>query len=91
MVFHQLANDFDYMFQSKAKDMTPEEASLQENVNHYFTAVNLMVLALLLCLLDVHWVSMGSGLTVFCLIQTVQVYRRFNAIFIDFFVTAIIV
>jgi hypothetical protein len=57
------------MFQPTAKALTLEEAITQGNRNHFFTGVNLMALSLILCLLDVHWLMMGSGLTVFCMIQ----------------------
>ena len=66
--------------------MTQEQIIVQDNVNYFFTAVNIFVVVINLLLLDIHWMIMGSGLTLFFAAQTVLVYHRFNNIFIDYLV-----
>jgi hypothetical protein len=70
--------------------MTEQEVIVQTNIEHFFTAVNIFVVVINLLLLDIHWMIMGSGLSLFFAAQTVLVYNRFNNIFIDYIVVAMI-
>ena len=78
------------MFQPPNSDRTDEEIVIQDNVSHFLTGMNLLVVTLVLQLLDIHWIMMGSQLTLFIVVQTGIVYNRFNAILIDFIIVCII-
>ena len=40
--------------------MTDEELIIQNNVDYFFTGINMFTVVITLTLLDIHWVIMGS-------------------------------
>ena len=56
------------MFQPPNSERTDEEIIIQDNLNHFMTGINLLVVTLVLQLLDIHWIIMGSQLTLFILV-----------------------
>lgn len=71
--------------------MTPEVAIIQANVNYFFTAANIFAVALTLQILDIHWIYMGSQLSLFCIVQSALVFFRFPNIFVDYIIVCILV
>jgi hypothetical protein len=54
------------------------------------TSTNLFVVALVLQLLDIHWIIMGSQFVMFALVQSFIVYYKYSGIYTDFLITCAI-
>ena len=52
------------------------------------TSTNMFIVALVLQLLDIHWIIMGSQFILFCASLATIVYHRYSTIFIDFLVVS---
>jgi hypothetical protein len=53
-VLHQIANDLEYLHQPTDNELTLDQRIIQSNINHFMTAINLMIVMMALLLLEIH-------------------------------------
>ena len=64
-VCHQLSIDFEWMFLPDDSDMTAGEIIERDNLQYFFTAVNMFGIVLVFQVLDIHWFYGGGFLSLF--------------------------
>ena len=66
----QISQITDYYFRIETTEtVTDKELIIQNDLNYFYTGFNIATVVIVLTLLDIHWVIMGTQLTLYSMIQ----------------------